>query len=59
MEVTVTRNASFFKKIKGDVREVDEDVILNDRATTTEMNNEMQKCTNKQSSGSTSATKIS
>ena len=39
---TVTRNASFFKRMKGDVREPDEDEYFKDRATTTEMNNEVQ-----------------
>ena len=34
---TVTRNASFFKKIKGDSRESDDDESFNERATTTEM----------------------
>ena len=35
---TVTRNTSFFKWIKGDVRESDEDEYFKDRALTTEMN---------------------
>jgi hypothetical protein len=39
---TVTRNASFFKWINGDVRESDEDEYFKDRALTTEMNNEVQ-----------------
>jgi hypothetical protein len=39
---TVTRNASFSKWIKGDVRESDEDEYFKDRALTTEMNNEVQ-----------------
>jgi hypothetical protein len=39
---TVTRNASFFKQIKDNVREPDEDQYFKDRATTTEMNNEVQ-----------------
>ena len=39
---TVTRNASFFKRIKGDVRESDEDEYFKDRATTTERNHEVQ-----------------
>ncbi|CAB4005816.1 uncharacterized protein K02A2.6-like [Paramuricea clavata] len=50
---TVTRNASFFKRIKGDVRESDEDGYFKDRATTTEMNNEVQACTNEQGRAST------
>lgn len=45
---TITRNASFFKKIKGDMREPDEDEIFNSRTTTAEMNNEMQAPINNQ-----------
>ena len=45
---TVTRNASFFKKIKGDSRESDDDKSFNERATTTEMNKEMQAPINNQ-----------
>ena len=43
---TVTRNASFFKRKKGDVIEPDEDEYFKDRATTTEMNNEVQASMN-------------
>ena len=39
---TVTRNESFFKQIKDNAREPDEDEYFKDRATTTEMNNEVQ-----------------
>ena len=39
---TITRNASFFEKIKENRREPDEDEIFNSQTTTAEMNNEMQ-----------------
>ena len=45
---TVTRNTSFFKKIKGDMREPDEDEIFNEQTTTAGMNNEMQTPINNQ-----------
>ena len=45
---TITRNASFFKKIKADMRELDEDEIFNSRTTTAETNNEMQAPINNQ-----------
>ena len=39
---TITRNASFFKKIKEGMRESDEDEVFNRRATMTELNNGTQ-----------------
>ena len=54
----VTRNTSFFKKIKGDMREPDEDEILNEQTTTACRNEQRNANTNKQPSGSTSATQI-
>ena len=45
---TITRNASFFKKIKEGMRESDEDEVFNHRATMTELNNGTQALINNQ-----------